>query len=141
MISQSFRIAFLHTMNFWDEFLLWYCFCTHICFAIYTLQGSIIVPIPKEIPYRAGAVQLSRIVLYHLKEIWFDHEAFRTDYLDQEKMEYLCTVKEIAKSYNYGLNFSDMDFLMEFTGLNYQSMFTECYKQYNVIGLRKYGIL
>ena len=28
------------------------------------------------------------------------------------------------KSQNYGLNFSDMDFLREFTGLSYQVMFT-----------------
>ena len=74
--------------------------------------------------YRIVQVQLSRIVLYHLKEKGFDREALRTEHLDQEKMEYLCTGKEGGKSHNYGLNFSDMDFLREFTGLSYQVMFT-----------------
>jgi len=69
-------------------------------------------------------VQLSRIVLYHLKEKGFDREALRTEHLDQEKMEYLYTGKDSGKTHNYGLNFSDMDFLREFTGLSYQVMFT-----------------
>ncbi|MBR1750618.1 MAG: hypothetical protein IJ740_07015, partial [Ruminococcus sp.] len=74
--------------------------------------------------YRIVQVQLSRIVLYHLKEKGFDREHLRTEHLDQEKMEYLYTGKEGGKSHNYGLNFSDMDFLREFTGLSYQVMFT-----------------
>ena len=69
-------------------------------------------------------VQLSRIVLYHLKEKGFDREALRTEHLDQEKMEYLYTGKDSGKTHNYGLNFSDMDFLREFTELSYQVMFT-----------------
>ncbi|WP_147621975.1 helix-turn-helix transcriptional regulator [Huintestinicola sp.] len=74
--------------------------------------------------YRIVQVQLSRIVLYHLKEKGFDREALRTEHLDQEKMEYLYTGKDSGKTHNYGLNFSDMDFLREFTGLSYQVMFT-----------------
>ena len=74
--------------------------------------------------YRIVQVQLSRIVLYHLKEKGFDRETLRTEHLDQEKMEYLYTGKEGGKSHNYGLNFSDIDFLREFTGLSYQVMFT-----------------
>ena len=76
--------------------------------------------------YRIVQVQLSRIVLYHLKEKGFDREALRTEHLDQEKMEYLYTGKDSGKTHNYGLNFSDMDFLREFTGLSYQVMFTGC---------------
>ena len=63
-------------------------------------------------------------MLYHLKEKGFDREALRTEHLDQEKMEYLYTGKDSGKTHNYGLNFSDMDFLREFTGLSYQVMFT-----------------
>ncbi len=74
--------------------------------------------------YRIVQVQLSRIVLYHLKEKGFDREALRAEHLDQEKMEYLYTGKDSDKTHNYGLNFSDMDFLREFTGLSYQVMFT-----------------
>lgn len=65
-----------------------------------------------------------RIVLYHLKEKGFDREALRTEHLDQEKMEYLYSGKDSGKTHNYDLNFSDMDFLREFTGLSYQVMFT-----------------
>nr|DAU64048.1 MAG TPA: hypothetical protein [Caudoviricetes sp.] len=39
-------------------------------------------------------------------------------------MAYLYTGKDSGKTHNYGLNFSDMDFLREFTGLSYQVMFT-----------------
>lgn len=75
--------------------------------------------------YRIVQVQLSRIVLYHLKEKGFDREALRTEHLDQKKLDYLYTGRENRdKSQNYGLNFSDMDFLREFTGLSYQVMFT-----------------
>lgn len=75
--------------------------------------------------YRIVQVQLSRVVLYHLKENGFDREALRTQHLDQKKLDYLYTGKENRdKSQNYGLNFSDMDFLREFTGLSYQVMFT-----------------
>lgn len=74
--------------------------------------------------YRTVQVQLSRIVLYHLKEKGFDRKALSTEHLDQEKMEYLYTGKSSGKSHSYGLNFSDMDFLREFTGLSYQVMFT-----------------
>lgn len=74
--------------------------------------------------YRIVQVQLSRIVLYHLKEKGIDREALRTEHLDQLKMEYLYTGKDCGKTHNYGLNFSDMDFLREFTGLSYQVMFT-----------------
>lgn len=70
--------------------------------------------------YRIVQVQLSRIVLYHLKEKGFDREALDTE----EKMAYLYTGKDSGKTHNYGLNFSDMDFLREFTGLSYQVMFT-----------------
>ena len=67
--------------------------------------------------YRIVQVQLSRIVLYHLKEKGFDREALRTEHLDQKKLDYLYTGMENRdKSQNYGLNFSDMDFLREFTG-------------------------
>jgi len=66
-------------------------------------------------------VQLSRIVLYHLKENGFDREALRAEHLDQKKLNYLYTGKENRdKSQNYGLNFSDMDFLRVFTGLSYR---------------------
>ena len=75
--------------------------------------------------YRIVQVQLSRIVLYHLKEKGYDREALRTEHIDQKKLDYLCTGKENRdKSQNYGLNFSDMDFLREFTGISYQEMFT-----------------
>ena len=74
--------------------------------------------------YRIVQVQLSRIVLYHLKENGFDRETLRTEHLDQLKIDYLCTGKDSGKTHNYGLNFSDMDFLREFTGLSYQVMFT-----------------
>ncbi len=74
--------------------------------------------------YRIVQTQLSRIVLYHLKEKGFDRETLRTEHLDQLKMEYLYTGKDCGKTHNYGLNFSDMDFLREFTGLSYQVMFT-----------------
>ena len=75
--------------------------------------------------YRIVQVQLSRIVLYHLKEKGFDREALRTEHLDQKKLDYLYTGKENRdKSQNYGLNFSDMDFLREFTGVSYQEMLT-----------------
>ena len=70
--------------------------------------------------YRIVQVQLSRIVLYHLKEKGFDREALDTE----EKMAYLYTGKDSGKTHNYDLNFSDMDFLREFTGLSYQVMFT-----------------
>ena len=70
--------------------------------------------------YRIVQVQLSRIVLYHLKEKGFDREALDTE----EKMAHLYTGKDSGKTHNYGLNFSDMDFLREFTGLSYQVMFT-----------------
>ena len=70
--------------------------------------------------YRIVQVQLSRIVLYHLKEKGFDREALDTEV----KMAYLYTGKDSGKTHNYGLNFSDMDFLREFTGLSYQVMFT-----------------
>ena len=70
--------------------------------------------------YRIVQVQLSRIVLYHLKEKGFDREALDTE----EKMAYLYTGKDSGKTHNYGLNFLDMDFLREFTGLSYQVMFT-----------------
>ena len=70
--------------------------------------------------YRIVQVQLSRIVLYHLKEKGFDREALDTE----EKMAYLYTGKDSGKTHNYGLNFSDMDFLREFTGLSYQVMLT-----------------
>ena len=70
--------------------------------------------------YRIVQVQLSRIVLYHLKEKGFDREALDTE----EKMAYLYTGKDSGKTHNYGLNFSDMDFLREFTVLSYQVMFT-----------------
>ena len=70
--------------------------------------------------YRIVQVQLSRIVLYHPKEKGFDREALCTEDLDQKKLDYLYTGKENRdKSQNYGLNFSDMDFLREFTGLSY----------------------
>ena len=59
-------------------------------------------------------------MLYHLKEKGFDREALDTE----EKMAYLYTGKDSGKTHHYGLNFSDMDFLREFTGLSYQVMFT-----------------
>ncbi len=74
--------------------------------------------------YRIVQTQLSRIVLYHLKEKGFNREDLRTEHLDQLKMEYLYTGKDCGKTHNYGLNFSDMDFLREFTRLSYQVMFT-----------------
>ena len=75
--------------------------------------------------YRIVQVQLSRIVLYHLKEKGFDRESLRTEHLAQKKLDYLYMGEENRdKSQNYGLNFSDMDFLREFTGVSYQGMFT-----------------
>ena len=70
-------------------------------------------------------IVLSRIVLYHLKEKGFDREDLRTEHLDQFKMEYFYTGKDCGKTHNYGLDFSNMDFLREFTELSYQIMFTE----------------
>ena len=67
---------------------------------------------------------LDGVVKNLMKEKGYDREHLRTEHLDQEKMEYLYTGKEGGKSHNYGLNFSDMDFLREFTGLSYQVMFT-----------------
>ncbi len=69
------------------------------------------------IPYVNCTVQF-------LKEKGFDREALRTEHLDQLKIDYLYTGKDSGKTHNYGLNFSDMDFLREFTGLSYRVMFT-----------------
>ena len=63
-------------------------------------------------------------MLYLLKEKGFDREALRTEHLAQKKLDYLYTSEENRdKSHNCGLNFSDIDFLREFTRVSYQEMF------------------
>ena len=74
--------------------------------------------------YRTVQVQLSRIALFHLKEKGFDREKLRTEHISQKKLDYLYTgVENRDKSQNYGLNFSDISFLREFTGVNFAEMF------------------
>lgn len=74
--------------------------------------------------YRTVQVQLSRIALFHLKEKGFDREKLRTEHISQKKLDYLYTgIENRDKSQNYGLNFSDISFLREFTGIGFTEMF------------------
>lgn len=74
--------------------------------------------------YRTVQVQLSRIALYHLSEKGFDREKLRIEELPQEKLDYLYSGLESRdKSQNCGLNFSDISFLRDFTGIGFTEMF------------------
>jgi len=76
--------------------------------------------------YTSLQVQLSRIVLYNigLKNFSID-EITKYSELSSEKMNYIYTGKNnVDKTLNYGLNYSDLSFLREKTGLSYQYMFT-----------------
>ena len=74
--------------------------------------------------YRTVQLQLSQIALFHLKEKGFDREKLRTEHISQKKLDYLYTgIENRNKSKNYGLNFSDISFLREFTGVSFEEMF------------------
>ncbi|MCM1524756.1 MAG: helix-turn-helix transcriptional regulator [Ruminococcus sp.] len=74
--------------------------------------------------YRTVQAQLSRIALYHLNEKGIDREKLRVNGLPQEKLNYLYLgIESSDKSRNYGLNFSEIYFLREFTGVGFEEMF------------------
>lgn len=70
-------------------------------------------------------IQLSRVVLYHLKEKGYDEKALADTYkLDNEKLHFIYTGKPcIDKTKNYGLNYSDLADLRHITNLSYRYMF------------------
>lgn len=76
--------------------------------------------------YRTLQIQLSRIVLYHLANKGFTQEKLSAcARLSLDKLDFLCNGTEKADiTVNYGLNFSDLSFLYDFTKLSYQYMFT-----------------
>ncbi|MCH5199737.1 MAG: helix-turn-helix transcriptional regulator [Oscillospiraceae bacterium] len=76
--------------------------------------------------YRTLQIQLSRIVLYHLADKGFTREKLSVcEQLSTEKLNFLYTgTKQTDITMNYGLNYSDLSFLCDFTQLSYYYMFT-----------------
>lgn len=76
--------------------------------------------------YRTLQIQLSRIVLYHLANKGFTQEKLsECARLSSDKLDFLCNGTEKADvTLNYGLNYSDLSSLYDFTKLSYQYMFT-----------------
>ncbi len=69
--------------------------------------------------WNGKAIKIPRI-----KEKGFDREKLRTEHISQKTLDYLYTgIENREKSQNYGLNFSDISFLREFTGINFVEMF------------------
>ena len=74
-------------------------------------------------------IQLSRIVLYRLNQKGFDINTLITDPkfsgVSDAKLKFLNTgVPGIDPTFNYGLNFTELDVLREETGLSFLYMFT-----------------
>ena len=76
--------------------------------------------------YRTLQIQLSRIVLSHLNEKEYTEKKLKAcDQLSSEKLDFLYHGNEkVDPTPNYGLNFSDLAFLYDFTGISYLYMFT-----------------
>jgi transcriptional regulator with XRE-family HTH domain len=76
--------------------------------------------------YRALQIQLSRIVLYWLNKKGYTQEVLlQYSELTTAKLKFLYTnVPNKDITLNYGLNYTDLAFLREKTGLSFQYMFT-----------------
>lgn len=76
--------------------------------------------------YTSLQVQLSRIVLYNIGLKGFSYqEITKFSELSEERLRFIYTgEKNTDNTFNYGLNYSDLSFLREKTGLSYQYMFT-----------------
>lgn len=75
---------------------------------------------------KAMQIQLSRVVLYRLAEKGFGTEKLSTfTGVDQKKLHFILT-GEVNRdsSLNYGLNFSDLVYLKNVTGLDYPYLFS-----------------
>lgn len=75
---------------------------------------------------KAMQIQLSRVVLYRLAEKGFGKEKLSTfTGVDQKKLHFILT-GEVNRdsSLNYGLNFSDLVYLKNVTGLDYPYLFS-----------------
>lgn len=75
---------------------------------------------------KAMQIQLSRVVLYRLAEKGFGTEKLSTfTGVDQKKLHFILTGEENRdSSLNYGLNFSDLVYLKNVTGLDYPYLFS-----------------
>jgi transcriptional regulator with XRE-family HTH domain len=76
--------------------------------------------------YRTLQIQLSRIVLSHLKDKGYTRDKLSGGtQISSDKLEFLTEGKEKADiTLNYGLNYSDLAALCEYTGVSYIYMFT-----------------
>ena len=76
--------------------------------------------------FRDLQIQLSRIVLYHLKEKGYNEQSLAdTHKLDNDKLHFLCTGEPCKdKTKNYGLNYSDLAAIRHLTGLSYSYPFS-----------------
>lgn len=76
--------------------------------------------------YRTLQIQLSRIVLAHLREKGYTQEKLNEcKLISTDKLDFLINGNEKNDiTLNYGLNFSDLAALYEYTGLSYIYMFT-----------------
>lgn len=76
--------------------------------------------------YRTLQIQLSRIVLSHLKDKGYTKKKLSECVsISSDKLEFLIEGKEKTDvTFNYGLNYSDLAALYEYTGLSYIYMFT-----------------
>lgn len=87
--------------------------------------------------YRTLQIQLSRIVLYHLErhEKKYDKKKLsECRQLNTGKMKFLYTgVENTDITLNYGLNFSDLSALYEFTNCSYVYMFTGIADNYDEV--------
>lgn len=82
--------------------------------------------------YQKLQIQLSRIVLSHLKDKGFDHEKILSyKELSSYKIDFLYSGKEkLDPTFNYGLNYSDLSVIHRKTKLSYLYMFTGIEESY-----------
>ncbi len=75
--------------------------------------------------FRIIQIQLSRIVLYYLKQRGFDHDALRLKEFISDQIDYLYTGKKAKQHGVYvGFDFTQLTLLREVTGMSLHEMFT-----------------
>lgn len=85
--------------------------------------------------YRILQIQLSRIVLKHIKDKKIKIDDLNEDkHISNYKLKFLDTgVARVDPTYNYGLNFSDLSVIRRNTGLSYLYLFTGIEESYSDI--------